>query len=145
MIAAPLKPEYRHPPATWLAKFRDHMIAAPLKHVLFGNCRPVLLQFRDHMIAAPLKLNRLLFAVLFVVVIPRSHDRGPIEATIWAISARLTPEIPRSHDRGPIEARSERRLCRGCPRQFRDHMIAAPLKPAGWGAPAPVVMNSAIT
>ena len=102
MIAAPLKPEYRHPPATWLAKFRDHMIAAPLKHVLFGNCRPVLLQFRDHMIAAPLKLNRLLFAVLFVVVIPRSHDRGPIEADHLRIQRLLHEAI-------------------------RDHMIAAPL------------------
>src|SRR5579875_3250034 len=82
---------------------------------------------------------------------PRSFDRGPIEAHLLSISTVTAPPFPRSFDRGPIEATCLPRRCPspssfprsfdrgpieagGAPagalplEDFRDHLIAAPLK-----------------
>ena len=83
--------------------------------------------FRDLLIAAPLKLgcthDRHHGGALF----PRSADRGPIEATVPCGFAGSVHAFPRSADRSPIEANSRSRW-RSSLRDFRDLLIAAPLK-----------------
>ena len=59
--------------------------------------------------------------------IPRSIDRGPIEALGLGTDSNRAAIIPRSIDRGPIEATAVRPERRNVG-QFRDQLIAAPLK-----------------
>ena len=85
--------------------------------------------FRAHMSAAPLKRFSVAYTFATLAFLPRSHERGPIEADSLPLRTRrqtpfrahmsaapLKPEegreaellverLPRSHERGPIEAR----------------------------------------
>jgi len=63
-------------------------------------------QFRDQLIAAPLKQICPLRSRTCNPGIPRSADRGPIEALfLLAVGCfAQSTAIPRSADRGPIEA-----------------------------------------
>ena len=62
--------------------------------------------------------------------IPRSHERGHIEAVTGYTADRPGAEIPRSHERGHIEAqRRPHGACEPAGR-FRAHMSAATLKHA---------------
>ena len=61
-------------------KFRDQLIAAPLKPFPRQSLVPRPLHFRDQLIAAPLKHTPALAPAQRPVAIPRSADRGPIEA-----------------------------------------------------------------
>src|SRR5579885_1278582 len=63
------------------------------------------------------------------LTIPRSYERGPIEAGLAHVICKLWVDIPRSYERGPIEARSGPARARFPLRPFRVHMNAAPLKP----------------
>ncbi len=69
------------------------MIAAPLKQ----TCRRLhYLQyehFRDHMIAAPLKLVEKRLRMRGLDVFPRSHDRGPIEASPYFTQIALNASL----------------------------------------------------
>jgi len=56
------------------------LIAASLKHHVVPAERAFHAEFRDPLIAAPLKLLVAALAVDVVREIPRSIDRGPIEA-----------------------------------------------------------------
>ena len=46
--------------------------------------------------------------------IPRSHERGHIEANCCSIAATCSVKIPRSHERGHIEAYMARSRCLAC-------------------------------
>ena len=83
LIAAPLKPDHalaeRCPR---IAQFRDQLIAAPLKRELRFASSDRRSQFRDQLIAAPLKpLAQSAASRWYRSSIPRSADRGPIEAS----------------------------------------------------------------
>ncbi len=109
--------------------FRDHMIAAPLKLGFAKLCPRCPCSFRDHMIAAPLKRSRLNRLGRDAGDFPRSHDRGSIEAAVASYVRHVTINFPRSHDRGSIEAHLRIAEIHSANHPFRDHMIAAPLKP----------------
>ncbi len=61
-------------------------------------------QFRAHVSAAPLKPPPISRLNSRQIGIPRSRERGPIEAQRRRSIARAVAEIPRSRERGPIEA-----------------------------------------
>ncbi len=61
-------------------------------------------QFRDQLIAASLKQLVADEALPVLEPIPRSIDRGLIEAIYWRRPIRSPTPIPRSIDRGLIEA-----------------------------------------
>src|ERR1035437_8944773 len=69
-------------------------------------------------------------------IVPRSIDRGPIEAPTYGPGFAHSARVPRSIDRGPIEALDGTPRSHFLPMKFRDQLIAAPLKrfkPAHWG------------
>jgi len=104
LIAATLKPIGRelccHPPGP----FRDQLIAATLKLTPTVRSQSKLNPFRDQLIAATLKPFRSGGGVPRRMVIPRSADRGHIEAVQAQLATATTASIPRSADRGHIEA-----------------------------------------
>ena len=131
-IAAPLKQPVAWRHAGGLSRFRDREIAAPLKRMMFprGCGRPSEIpRSRDR---GPIEARGGDHDDIGTLpAIPRSRDRGPIEAG-WRCSPRCYrfAWIPRSRDRGPIEANPTVRpglIPRG---GFRDREIAAPLKRA---------------
>src|SRR2546422_919693 len=61
-------------------RFRDQLIAAPLKLLVLIPTGLVDARFRDQLIAAPLKLFPFSRKLRITLPIPRSIDRGPIEA-----------------------------------------------------------------
>jgi len=79
------------------------------------------------LIAAPLKRNGRICAVADINGFPRSIDRGPIEAARPWEGERINAVFPRSIDRGPIEAHQQMEYG-DTHRDFRDQLIAAPLK-----------------
>src|SRR5579872_2915449 len=104
------------------------MIAASLKQ----ECRVGLgfggICFRDHMIAASLKRHHEA-AGAPAPRFPRSYDRGLIEARKRGGTPFRNGRFPRSYDRGLIEAPGNRGWSARQSAGFRDHMIAASLKP----------------
>jgi len=129
------------------------VIAASLKRILFDGQQLGPLRFRDHVIAGSLKRgvsesvrgarsgfprsrDRGLIEAISARPsgsasrkFPRSRDRGLIEANMRSGTvARVIPLFPRSRDRGLIEATIPRSLWQQAWR-FRDHVIAASLKP----------------
>src|SRR5947207_507243 len=87
-------------------------------------------RFRGHVTAAPLKPGESAVDPERIAQIPRSRDRGPIEAAIARSMRAMMRRIPRSRDRGPIEA-SQQNLGRTIRiAGFRGHVTAAPLKPS---------------
>src|ERR1039458_2300367 len=86
------------------------------------------LKFRDQLIAAPLKLGQDLRAEVEQHVIPRSIDRGPIEAfvltgqfaRILQFRDQLIAAPLKQEELSPLTAEYG---------EFRDQLIAAPLKP----------------
>ena len=117
MTAAALKRDERHPDDRELDDtFRGLMTAAALKRVELRDCSPRSLAFRGLMTAAALKRPGCAGVVYGVVsVLPRSDDRGRIEAApVERMSPDATNPLPRSDDRGRIEAEYSR-----LPRQLR--------------------------
>ena len=60
--------------------------------------------FRVHPSAAPLKHDENYRQEWFDKTLPRSSERGPIEAVSANESKEVTTSLPRSSERGPIEA-----------------------------------------
>ena len=127
MIAAPLKRPVIPDAHRGYGRFRDHVIAAPLKQTAVGGGVHCEAGFRDHVIAAPLKLVHPARHIVSWMLIPRSRDRGPIEANSSAFSrwrlARFRDHV--------IAAPLKRGVCDTsgiAATRFRDHVIAAPLK-----------------
>ena len=84
-------------------------------------------QFRDHVIAAPLKPPCTKAGSGAPETIPRSRDRGPIEALPLLLLSPLQFEFRDHVIAAPLKPRAGRTPERTGP-QFRDHVIAAPLK-----------------
>ncbi len=81
------------------------MTAAPLKRQsVSAQTFDDGLAIRGHMTAAPLKLSIAKLTGPRCHPYPRSHDRGPIEASPSCAGWKMERSYPRSHDRGPVEA-----------------------------------------
>ena len=100
-------------------------------------------EFRDQLIAAPLKPAQLTGREIGGEVIPRSTDRGPIEA-MAAFASRPT----RSQFRDQLIAAPLKHGLRAVSKpawgEFRDQLIAAPLKQISWARIGSRLPNSAI-
>ena len=132
--------------------FRDQLIAASLKLIVAFPSRSVVFSFRDQLIAASLKLTNQQAGADKDQPLPRSIDRGLIEAgplgdrvsdrvsafrdqliaaslklDVQAVQVGEAVTLPRSIDRGLIEAPmcAFRLWIRAA---FRDQLIAASLK-----------------
>ncbi len=104
------------------------MIAAPLKLVVGCSVCGGGGGFPRSYDRGPIEADDVDLAVPHGRRFPRSYDRGPIEATYALSMTYASVTFPRSYDRGPIEASSCPSIGQFPGRNFRDHMIAAPLK-----------------
>jgi len=91
LIAAPLKRTKNSASLTFNHQFRDQLIAAPLKLGIAGSRPSRCSEFRDQLIAAPLKHTVFADEADVTSIIPRSADRGPIEAgLLWDNYLKIT-------------------------------------------------------
>ena len=110
--------------------FRGLMTAAALKHLAVSLILKRQDPFRGLMTAAALKLSHVVFDLLYFPSLPRSDDRGRIEATC---KSELDPDFKETF-RGLMTAaalkpRSARRCWKPVTAAFRGLMTAAALKP----------------
>jgi len=84
--------------------FRTHTSAAPLKRAGADADRLPRCPFRTHTSAAPLKPVWQTIRLSSVMILPHSHECGPVEAAIGVHPAWVTKFLPHSHECGPVEA-----------------------------------------
>ena len=105
------------------------MSAAPLKHPITMNIIIKQLAFRAHVSAAPLKLPNSPLGPRFDLTFRAHVSAAPLKPPELRDARNRLQALPRSRERGPVEASRARKASEASLPSFRAHVSAAPLKP----------------